>query len=80
MNQAHHAMYLDKSEHFPGCSEAESINTLAPSDLFRFRCSSAAAASPLCFFIFHGCRSIYALSFRAPRELFTFHIHGTVRP
>ena len=27
-------LYLDKSEYFPGCSEADSLNTLAAGDKF----------------------------------------------
>ena len=56
-------MYLEKGEHFPGCSEADSISTLAPGDLFSYSFCSC-----WCFSAeqIPGCRSIYAVSLRAP--------------
>ena len=36
-----HSAMIVKSEHFPGCSEADSINTLAPGDLFSIETPAA---------------------------------------
>ena len=42
-NPPHSAVNM-KSEHFPGCSEADSINTLAPGDLFSIEIPAAKVA------------------------------------
>ena len=64
-----------KSEHFPGCSEADSTNTLAPGDLFSIETLAAVVAIAEQI---PRCQSTYAVSLRSPWEMFTFHNHGTV--
>ena len=66
---------LDNSEHFPGYSEAESINTLGTRGFVQLQlhCGWQFYAEQI-----PGCQSIYAISLRAAWEMFTFHINGTV--
>ena len=58
-----------KSEHFTECSEADSINTLAPGDLFSIETPAASVAIAEQI---PGCQITYSVSLRAPWEMFTF--------
>ena len=64
-----HSAVIVKSEHFPGCSEADSTNTLAPGDLFSIETLAAVVAIAEQI---PRCQSTYAVSLRAPWEMFTF--------
>ena len=40
-------LFLEKKEHFQGCSEADSMNAIAPGNLFSYSSTAAAGSSML---------------------------------